>query len=73
MFKKNLSHKQPQLLGFSFILNKEKYKRLKNSSRGHFYRLIFCNIQEQGFSVLYSATYRKNEMQVVLKLYCDGD
>ncbi|QQS28613.1 MAG: transposase [Sphingobacteriales bacterium] len=57
MFKKNLTHNQSQLFGLSFYLNKDKQKRLENSSGGHFYRLVFCNIQEEDFSVLYSTKH----------------
>jgi len=57
MFKKNLTHKQAQLFGSSFYINKDKQKRLENSSGGHFYRLVFCNIEEEDFSVLYSTKH----------------
>jgi len=57
MFKKNVAHKQIDLFGSQAFMNSDKQKRLSNSSGGHFYRLIFCNIEESDFSVLYSGKH----------------
>lgn len=54
MFKRNDKHKQADLFGASAFLNPDKQERLENSSGGCFYRLIFCNIAEEDFAVLYS-------------------
>ena len=54
MFRKNTSHLQSSLFGIESQLPKAKLKKLKKSKEYDFYRLIFCNINEADFSVLYS-------------------
>ncbi len=54
MFRKNTSHLQSSLFGIASQLPKAKLKKLKKSKEYDFYRLIFCNINEADFSVLYS-------------------
>ena len=54
MFRKNTSHLQPSLFGIASQLPKAKLKKLKKSKEYEFYRLVFCNITEKDFSVLYS-------------------
>ena len=54
MFRKNTSHLQPSLFGFASQLPKAKLKKLKKSKEYDFYQLVFCNINEKDFSVLYS-------------------
>ena len=54
MFRKNTSHLQPSLFGIASQLPKAKLKKLRKSKEYEFYRLIFRNINEKVFSVLYS-------------------
>ena len=54
MFRKNTSHLQPSLFGIASQLSKAKLKKLKKSKEYEFYRLVFRNINEKDFSVLYS-------------------
>jgi len=54
MFRKNTSHLQSSLFGIASQLPKAKLKKLKNSKEYDFYQLVFCNINEKDFSVLYS-------------------
>lgn len=54
MFRKNTSHRQSSLFGIASQLPKTKLKKLKKSKEYEFYRLVFCNINEKDFSVLYS-------------------
>jgi hypothetical protein len=54
MFRENASHLQPSLFGIASQLPKAKLKKLKKSKEYDFYRLVFCNINEKDFSVLYS-------------------
>lgn len=54
MFRKNTSHLQSSLFGIASQLPKAKLKKLKKSKEYEFYRLVFCNINEKDFSVLYS-------------------
>ena len=54
MFRKNTSHLQPSLFGIASQLPKGKLKKLRKSKEYEFYRLIFRNINETDFSVLYS-------------------
>jgi hypothetical protein len=54
MFRKNTSHLQSSLFGIASQLPKAKLKKLKKSKEYDFYQLVFCNINEKDFSVLYS-------------------
>ena len=54
MFRKNTSHLQASLFGIASQLPEAKLKKLKKSKEYEFYRLVFCNINEKDFSILYS-------------------
>ena len=54
MFKKNTSHLQSNLFGLYNSLPVSMQKDIKKSGEYHFYNLIFRNIQEEIFAVLYS-------------------
>ena len=56
MFRKNSSHVQSSLFGIASQLSEAKLKKLKKSKEYDFYRLVFCQINEGDFSVLYSDT-----------------
>lgn len=56
MFRKNTSHLQSSLFGIESQLSEAKLKKLKKSKEYDFYRLVFCQINEGDFSVLYSDT-----------------
>jgi len=61
MFRKNTSHRQSSLFGIESQLSEAKLKKLKKSKEYDFYRLVFCQINEGDFSVLYSdASSRPN-------------
>jgi len=59
MFRKNTSHRQSSLFGISSQLSQAKLRKLKNSKEYDFYRLVFCQIKEQDFAVLYSDTFSR--------------
>jgi len=54
MFKRNDNHLQCSLFGIENQLPELKQKKLESSKEYLFYRLIFCNINEELFSILYS-------------------
>jgi len=54
MFRQNTSHLQASLFGIASQLSQAKLKKLKKSREHEFYRLVFCEINEKDFSVLYS-------------------
>ena len=54
MFKKNTAHLQEELFGFDNYLSETKREKLRNSKEKAFYNIIFRNIDEKLFSVLYS-------------------
>lgn len=54
MFVANTSHEQEFLAIWSKLLSPEKFARLLNSRGYHFYELIFRNIKEEDFRILYS-------------------
>lgn len=54
LFKKNVKHLQSDLFGLLDSLPKLSQKTAKKSQEYQFYKLIFCNIDEEIFSVLYS-------------------
>ena len=54
MFRKNTSHQQASLFGIASQLPEKKLKKLKKSKEYDFYRLLFCKINEDIFSVLFS-------------------
>jgi hypothetical protein len=56
MFRKNTSHLQSSLFGIESQLSEAKLKKLRKSKEYDFYRLVFCQINESHFSVLYSDT-----------------
>jgi hypothetical protein len=56
MFKKNTKHTQSDMFGLFNTLPERMKKKIEKSEEYTFYRLIFCNIKEYIFSVLYSDT-----------------
>ena len=54
MFQENLSHLQPSLFSVVNNLPNAKQKRLEKSREFHFYDIVFGNIDERDFAVLYS-------------------
>ena len=54
MFKKNTKHLQSDLFGFYNTLPKAMQNKVLQSEEYHFYKIIFSNIDESIFSVLYS-------------------
>lgn len=54
MYRPNTSHQQRDIFGVETYLPKKKLDKLKASKEYTFYQLIFCNINEDLFSVLYS-------------------
>jgi len=59
MFRKNTSHRQTSLFGIASQLSQAKLKKLQNSKEYDFYRLVFCQIKEEDFAVLYSDTFSR--------------
>ena len=56
MFKANKKHLQPQLFSTINQLPEKQRKMLETSWADTFYREVFCRIDEEKFSVLYSAS-----------------
>lgn len=56
MFAENNNHNQENLFGFQNTLPKRQKKLLESSEEYRFYEIIFCNIKEEDYSVLYSNT-----------------
>ena len=54
MFKTHKEHLQGQLFSQFDELGKKKLKKLKRSWAKYFYELVFCNIDEEKFRVIYS-------------------
>ncbi len=54
MFKKNVHHLQGDLFSFKTFLSKKSQHELEKSEEKIFYDLIFCNIREDDFEILYS-------------------
>ena len=54
MFKKNTKHLQPGIFGFFNTLPEQMTKKIEKSEEYTFYKLIFCNIDENIFKDLYS-------------------
>ena len=54
MFRKNTAHRQASLFGVAAQLPAGKLKKLRASWAYPFYRLIFCQIREEDFAVLYA-------------------
>ena len=46
MFLENHSHLQQDIFGIEIHLSESKRKKLHNSLEASFYKLIFCNIDE---------------------------
>jgi len=55
MYKQNKAHQQPALISAIHDLPEKQRARLEQSWAGTFYREFFCRIDEDKFSVLYSA------------------
>lgn len=56
MFRKNNKHSQENLFGIINTLPKRQQQLLLASEEYKFYEIIFCSINEEDFSVLYSET-----------------
>ena len=54
MFKKNTKHLQSDMFGMQSTMPETLKKHAVKSEEYHFYNIIFCNIKEKIFSVLYS-------------------
>lgn len=54
MFKKNAKHLQSDMFGLQNTMPEELMKYAVKSEEYHFYNLIFCHIDEDIFSLLYS-------------------
>ena len=54
MFRKNTKHNQSEMFGFFEYINDSMKKELLNSQEKSIYELIYCNIKEEDFSILYS-------------------
>ena len=54
MFKRNVDHLQQNLIGLLNTLPKSMQKHARESQEYAFYEIIFCNIEEEVFSPLYS-------------------
>jgi hypothetical protein len=54
MFKQNVAHLQTSFFGLFNSLSPEMKKKAKASQEYCFYKIIFCNIKEKDFSVLFS-------------------
>ena len=54
MFRKNTKHLQTDLFGLFNSLPERMKKKVKESEEYYFYKLIFSQIDEEIFSVLYS-------------------
>jgi hypothetical protein len=54
MFRTNNNHLQCSLFGIENQLPESKQRKLESSKEYLFYRLIFCNIKEELFSILFS-------------------
>ncbi len=54
MFKKNTKHLQTDLFGLYYMLPERMKKKVKQSEEYYFYKLVFSQIDEEIFSVIYS-------------------
>lgn len=54
MFTQNHTHLQQDLFGIESHLPESKRKKLLNSMEASFYKIVFCNINEQLFAPLFS-------------------
>ena len=54
MFKPNTKHLQPAIITAASELPEKQQKRLKASWADTFYQELFCRLDEEPFSVLYS-------------------
>jgi len=71
MFIKNESHLQQDFFGIESQLPKGKRKKLHNSKEMYFYKEIFCKIDEEDFSPLFSLEFsRPNASVNVLVASC---
>ncbi len=61
MYKSNETHRQTHMFAFSLLLSAAMKEQLEQTPEAAFYQLIFCEIDESLFSVLYSGkTSRPN-------------
>lgn len=56
MFRKNTKHVQENLFSFHNTLPLRQQNLLQSSEEYKFYEIIFCNIKEEDFSILYADT-----------------
>ena len=54
MFKENTQHLQGNMFSFINELSEKKQNALKSTKEHCFYNMIFCNIRENDFEVLFS-------------------
>lgn len=54
MFKKNIKHTQAEIFGFKNTLSPKLQKILYQSEEQKYYEIVFCNIKEEDFAILYS-------------------
>ena len=54
MFQKNTAHEKVSLFSFINQLSKGKRKKLEKTKEYHFYKMIYSQIPEEDFSILYS-------------------
>lgn len=54
MFKENKNYLQTKLFSFMNLLSNKKRDKLMKSEEYYFFKMIFCNIKEEEFSILYS-------------------
>jgi hypothetical protein len=54
MFRKNETHRQKNLFGLTNTFPEAVINKAKSTEEYHFYHLIYCHIDEEIFSVLYS-------------------
>jgi len=54
MFKKNVKHLAPSMFGIRNNFSTAQQKEIQKSEEFHFYNIIFCNIKEEIFEILYS-------------------
>jgi hypothetical protein len=54
MFLENKVHMQQDIFGIETLMSESKRKKLRSSADAFFYELIYCNIKENDFAVLFS-------------------
>lgn len=54
MFRPNTKHTQTNIFGYTNWISPMMARELQASEEQKFYELIFCNIKEEDFAILYS-------------------